>query len=90
MFMACHCRWKDECKLSHSEVIFRENRDNVTEKVAMTVFENEDIENNRLNETADEDFHSFEKDEGIQVTVLDTKEYERRRQNRNIEVKEVF
>ena len=26
MFMACHCRWKDECKLSHSEVIFRENR----------------------------------------------------------------
>ena len=90
MFMACHCRWKDECKLSHSEVIFRENRDNVTEKVAMSVFENEDIENNRLNKTADEDFHSFEKDEEIQVTVLDTKEYERRRQNRNIEVKEVF
>ena len=89
MFLACHCRWKDECKLSHTEVIFRENRENVTEEVAMAVFENEDIENNRINETADEDFLSAAEDEEIKyVTVLDTKEYERRQQNKDIE--EVF
>ena len=90
MFLACHCRWKDECKLSHSEVLFRDNRDNVTEEVAMTVFENEDIENNRINQTVDEDFLSVAEDEEIQVTVLATKEYERRQQNRNIEEEEVF
>ena len=84
MFMACPCRWKDGCKLSHSEVLFRDNRDNVTEEVAMTVFENEDIENNRINQTVDEDFHSVAEDEEIQVTFLDTKEYERRHENRNI------
>ena len=67
MFIACPCRWKDECKLSHSEVIFRENRDNVAEEVAMAVFENEDIENNRINVTADEDFHSVAEHEEIQV-----------------------
>ena len=85
MFLACPCRWKDECKLSHSEVIFGEEEENVQEEVAMVVFENEDIENNRINETADEYFHSAAEDEEIQVTVLDTKEYERRQHNTNIE-----
>ena len=37
MIMFCHCRWEDECKLSLSEAIFRENRENVREELKMRI-----------------------------------------------------
>ena len=40
----------------------------------MTVFENEDTMDDRMDETADEDFHSVNEDDGIQVDVQDQKQ----------------
>ena len=87
MIMFCQCRSEDECKLSLSEAIFRENRENVREELKMRItliirWTRQLMEIPIL-------LHRMTK---IQVTdqVQDTMEYARRQDNRNIQELKVF
>ena len=69
----CSCRWKDECKSSLSEVVFREERKKMVEDLTLDIFENEKTKKSVTDESDSidsEQFHSTTEDDKI---ILQTK-----------------